>query len=164
MGARRQPGCIPRTWWCFQLLLSDQRHFYLLVLLSRSSLLVLFPTGAACCSFLHPMISQHPHSRVLMRLDPSFKMSLSILCHPITQPAWYLTACKRGGLGLAGMGGCSWSFWVSALPCRVVFFLSFFFSFIFFSSLLPLVFELLHLAFSSLLEVAAGQNLFKLTA
>lgn len=98
-----------------------------------------------------------------MRLDPSFKMSLSILCHPITQPAWYLIACERGGLGLAGMGGCSWSFWVSAPPCRVVFFLFFYFFLSFFFQS-PLGFELLHLAFSSLLDVAAGQNLFKLTA
>lgn len=83
-------------------MLSDQRHFHLPVLSSRSSSLVLLPTGSACCSFLHPTISQHPRSRVLMRLDPSFKMSLSILCHPITQPAWYLIACEKGGLGLPG--------------------------------------------------------------
>lgn len=163
--ASRGAGCIPGTRQHFQLLLSDHRHFHLPVLPSRSGSLVLFPMGTACCSFLHPTISQHPRSRVLMRLDPSFKMSLSILCHPITQPAWYLIACKRGGLGLAGMGECSWSFWVSALPCRAVFFLffSFFVPFLsFFYS--PLGFELLRLAFSSLLDVVAGQNLFKLTA
>lgn len=46
-----------------------------------------------------------------------------------------------------------------AVPSGFLSFLSFFF--FFFS---PLGFELLRLAFSSLLDVAAGQNLFKLTA
>lgn len=44
-------------------------------------------------------------------------------------------------------------------------FISFsFFRFFFFSPHSPLGFEQLRLAFSSLLDVAAGQNLFKLTA
>lgn len=85
-------------------------------------------------------------------------MSLSILCHPITQPACYLIACERGGL--AGTGGCSWSFWVS----EWVFFLFFLSFIIIFFSFFPLGFELPCSAFSLLLEVAAGQNLFKLTA
>lgn len=51
-----------------------------------------------------------------------------------------------------------------AVPSGFLSFLSFFqFFFVFFFSP-PLGFELLRLAFSSLLEVAAGQNLFKLTA